>query len=273
MRRIILLAAFWVPLTVYSQTQDQSKARDSILLLGYFEKLNHTDLYSQDRQKYLDSILLIRPKAAYIWQQKAMPLFKQKKYSIGMAYLDKAVEYDTTGHWLEYRAFIKCIFQKDYQSAIADFSAAKQRNGFGFVMDHSYDFYTGLSYLQLNEFSKAANYIQTSIDYRVNKMNGAHYLENFYLGIVQMEMGQLDKAISLFDAALNDYSHFSDAKFYKAQCLLKSRKLDIATELFKEALKDLEKGFTINEDNVIYETYPYQVSKAWLAAIVKSFEK
>ena len=267
------MAAFWVPLFVYSQTGEQAKVRDSILLLKYFEKLNHTDLYSQERQNYLDSILLIKPKAAYLWQQKAMPLFKQKKYSIGMMYLDKAVDYDTTGHWLEYRAFIKCIFQKDYKSAIADFDIAKQKNGFGFIMDHSYDFYTGLSYLQLNEFSKAATSIQSSIDYREKKMNGAHYLENFYLGIVQMEMGQLDKAISLFDAALNAYSHFSDAKFYKAQCLLKLGKIDLAKPLYREALKDLEKGFTINEDNVIYEIYPYQVSKAWLTAIVQSFDK
>lgn len=268
MYKILLITVFVFPLKIYSQ----AKASDSLLLLTYFQKINQVDLYSQERQNYLDSILLLKPRAAYIWQQKAMPLFKQKKYSIGMMYLDKAVEYDTTAHWLEYRAFIKCIFQKDYNAAIADFDASKQKNGFGFVMDHSYAFYTGLCYLQLNEFSKAADYIQSSIDYRIAKMNGAHYLENFYMGIVQMEMGQLNKAIALFDAALNAYSRFSDSKFYKAQCLIKLKKIDSAIELFKEALKDLENGFTINEDNVIYESYPYQVSKSWLAAIVKSFD-
>jgi tetratricopeptide (TPR) repeat protein len=135
------------------------------------------------------------------------------------------------------------------------------------------DFYSGLSYLQLNEYLKASSSIQSSINYRERKMNGAHYLENFYMGIIEMEMGQLEKAISYFDAALNAYSHFSDAKFYKAQCLIKSKKIEFAKQLFKDALKDLEAGFTINEDNVIYETYPYQVSKAWLSAIVKSFDR
>lgn len=31
--------------------------------------------------------------------------------------------------------------------------------------------------------------------------------------------------------------------------------------LYKEAKEDAEKGFTINEDNTAYETYPYQ--KRW----------
>jgi len=76
------------------------------------------------RQLYIDSALNIVPKASQLWQQKAMPLFKQKKYEIAMPFLDSAVKYDKTKHWLEYRAFIKCIFQKSYRAAIKDFNLA-----------------------------------------------------------------------------------------------------------------------------------------------------
>ena len=43
---------------------------------------------------------------AYLWQQKAMPYFKAKKYEVGMQYIDKAVQYNPE-RWQSYRAFIK----------------------------------------------------------------------------------------------------------------------------------------------------------------------
>jgi hypothetical protein len=32
--------------------------------------------------------------------------------------------------------------------------------------------------------------------------------------------------------------------------------------LFKESKEDLENGYTINEDQIYYETYPYQLKKS-----------
>lgn len=87
-------------------------------------------MYSQDHQLYLDSVLSILPHSAYHWQPKAMPLYKQKKYEIGSAYLDSAVKYDDRQQYLEYRGFMKCIFQKTYKSAITDFEEAKKLQGF-----------------------------------------------------------------------------------------------------------------------------------------------
>ena len=36
---------------------------------------------------------------------------------------------------------------------------------------------------------------------------------------------------------------------------------ELADMLLEEAKKDLEKGYTINEDQVFYEMYPYQIRK------------
>src|SRR5690606_27741640 len=86
--------------------------------------------------------------------QKAMPYFKAKKYEIGMSLINKAVMYDPQ-RWQPYQAFIKCIFAKTYKEAIIDFQDCKKKWGNNYVMDHTFDFYIALSYLQLNEFRKA----------------------------------------------------------------------------------------------------------------------
>jgi hypothetical protein len=69
----------------------------------------------------------------------------------------------------------------------------------------------------------------------------------------------MGRRIIEFDKALKKYIRiFSDAKYYKI-CLarLESKKCIH----FIQKLKMLKKGYTINEDNTVYETYPYQ--KKW----------
>ncbi len=129
-------------------------AQEAIIDTAMLE-VNKHGLYTRERQEALDKALEEHPTIAYFWQQKAMPLFKQGKHEVGMEYIDKAVQYDRR-NYQEYRAFIKCIFAKTYRAAIEDFEDCKQRFGNNYVMDHSYDFHIALSYLQLNEFEKAA---------------------------------------------------------------------------------------------------------------------
>ncbi len=241
------------------------KGADSVKVLAFYKKAFSSDLFSQRRQSYLDSILMIRRDQAYAWQQKAMPLFKQKKYELGMTFLDSAVKYDNSYQWLEYRAFIKCIFQKSYRAALADLRASEKRNPGGIVMDHSYDFFSALCYLQLNRFDSAEFFLRRSVSEGVKRMGYAHHLEYLYVGIVQFEKGWYEAASRSFDDALMHYNRFSDAKYYKALCLKKLGRQQESLALLKEASADLKAGYTINEDNVIYEEWPYQLKKYWIA--------
>lgn len=217
--------------------------------------------FSPEWQQYLDSAIERNPNIAYVYQQKAMPLFKMRKYEAGLPHLDRAVELDSA-KYIDYRAFMKCIFSKSYTDAIADFKIAKRIKGAnGYVMDHSYDFYMGLSYLQLNKFDSAVNYFEKSID-NVRKQNGEswlHYLDLFYLGVAHMEIENHSKAITQFDKSLAIYSTFSDAEYYKSISLARLGKQSEAEALFKKARNDFRKGYTINEDNAFYEKYPYQL--------------
>nr|WP_315402755.1 tetratricopeptide repeat protein [uncultured Sphingobacterium sp.] len=235
---------------------------DSLNLIKYAKLVDVSPLYSLDRQKYLDSVLMIVPKNAYAWQQKAMPLFKQKKYELGMSYLDSAVKYDKTDHYLEYRAFVKCIFQKNYKGAIEDFKSVSKLKGNAYVMDHTYEFYVGLCHLQLNQFEQAEKLFSKNIEEDRKKLgkDWINCTSLFYQGICFYELGLTMKAIQSFENSLEHYNNFIDAKYYKAICLLKLDKKKEALVLLESAQNDLKKDFSFPETNAVYETYPYQVN-------------
>jgi len=199
------------------------------------------------------------PTIAYLWQQKAMPYYKAQKYDMGKPFLDKAVQYNKR-YYLPYRGFMKCIFSKDYQGAITDFKEAIDLYGNHFEMDHTYRFYIGLSYLQLNDFEKAEKtFDEDSREQKEKYGEELHHNFLFYHGISKMEMEKWEEAIELFNQSLYIYPTFSDAMYYKSVCLLRLGKYDEAIALNEKAEIEGKKGNTINEANVIYEKYPYQV--------------
>lgn len=188
-----------------------------------------------------------------------MPYFKIKKYEVGMEHLDNAVEYDAD-RYQPYRGFIKCIFAKTYHEAIIDFKESIEKWGDHYVMDHTYSFYIGLSYLQLNEFDKAEIYFENTITEQEEESEEAHYLDLFYYAITKYELEKYKEAILYFDKALEQYPQFSEVIYYKALSLRElGKSVEEYQDLLKQASEFAEKGYTINEDNVIYEFYPYQV--------------
>lgn len=216
-------------------------------------------MFSKQWQDEIDAGLKKDSTIAYLWQQKAMPYFKLRKYEIGMPFIDKAVKYDPK-EWQPYRAFIKCIFAKTYKESINDFEDCIKKYGNRYIMDHTYGFYIGLCYLQLNEYEKAEKQFKEYIDDIFKNRQGLqHPTALFYYGIAKYEQEKWDDAIIEFDKALKIYSNFSDVKFYKAMTLIRLNKMKEANVLLEEGKKNADMGFTINEDNANYEKYPYQV--------------
>lgn len=213
---------------------------------------------SYEYQDWLDKGLEQDSTISYLWQQKAMPLFKQRKYEVGMQYIDKAVFYNEK-RYLPYRAFIKCIFSKQYREAITDFQKCIDKYGNSYEMDHTYAFYIGISHLQLNEFQKAEEVLSKDIQEQDDRFGEAHHLDLFYLGIAKYEQQKWQEAITEFDKSITEYPEFAEPQYYKAIALLRLGKEDEAKKLFDKAIKNGNDGYTINEDNAIYETYPYQI--------------
>ena len=235
---------------------------DSLRIVEYWKQANYAGLYSNQRQKYLDSALLLKPDSAYFWQQKAMPLYKSRKYSVGKPFLENAAKHNPE-KYLEYSGFMKCIFSKEYEESIAELLEVKKRFGASYVMDHTYDFYIGLDYLQLNQYDKAKEHLllsqkQQYADFPNDEPEEAcHYLDWFYLGVVEYELENFEVAVEHFNMSLKVYKNFGDAMYFKAICLRNLNRLEEAKEVFDLAVKNNQN--TINEDNVFYEIYPYQI--------------
>lgn len=140
-------------------------------------------------------------------------------------------------------------------------------------MDHSYDFYIGLSYLQLNQLQKAEEYLKTSIDYSEKKWKEAHFNEYFYLAIIKMEQENLPESMVYLDKALRIYKEFPDALYYKALLLEVQSKYLEAKDLIDQALQNMSKGYSFNEDNANYEDYPYQIKRDWLTYELEILKK
>lgn len=253
-----------IPFVFHAQNEGDDDSQNAVIE-EYLYKCAYKYNYAFQMKEWQDCIdagLKKDSTIAYLWQQKAMPYFKERKYEIGMPFIDKAVKYNAK-RWQPYRAFIKCIFAKTYKDAIVDFEECKIKFGDGFVMDHPYDFYIALGYLQLTEFSKAEKLLQQYVNESLKNRgeDWVHHTALFYLGISKYEQGRYNEAIAEFDRSLKKYPNYSDVKTYKGICLYKLGKKEEADIYLKEAEEDYKQGYKINEDNVAYETYPYQVRR------------
>ena len=262
-KTIILLILFQLSYSTLAQINSEITKKNQEAIIEEYST-NCAQKYSYNYQmgewqNCLDEGLKKDSTVAYLWQQKSMPYFKARKYEVGMQYVDKAVKYNPK-EWQPYRAFIKCIFAKTYKEAIIDFEDCIKKYGNGYRMDHTYGFYIGLCYLQLNEYEKAEKlFKEYNDDIFKNRQGLEHPTALFYFAVSKYEQKKWEEAIVIFDKAIRIYPNFSDAKYYKAICLSRLGKNEESSKLYKEAEKDAKIGYTINEDNTIYETYPYQV--------------
>lgn len=260
-----MLICLLVLACTHAKAQNSTARQDSIIV-KYLNGCAYKNHYlAQSWDDCIKEGLKQDSTIALLWQQRALPLWKTRKYEQALTYYDKAVVYDRE-RYLGRRGFLKCIFQKNYRDAITDMEAAEREFGYGIQNDHSYQFYIGLCYLQLNEFGVAEQILEKEFVRKVKERGEdmVHHLELFYLGIVQYELRNYDKAILYFDKALRAYSNFSDVQYYKGLCLLQKGDKENGCNLMLVAKSNFEKGYTINEDDVFYETYPYQVN--WFMA-------
>src|ERR1044072_4028229 len=114
-------------------------------------------------QVALDAAIMIDSTVATLWQWKGMPYFKDGNYAEAFRCYNKAVQYDPV-NYLPLRAFMKAIFLKDYEGAIAEFLTCKERHFGEGLMDHSYDFFLALSYKEAGDLAKADSFLSLSIN-------------------------------------------------------------------------------------------------------------
>lgn len=239
----------------------ENKAFRDTLISRYLENKAHKISYNDPKfQIYCDSVIMICPNVSYAYQQKSMPYMKAGNYQKGMIYLNKAVDVDPE-QYTDYRAFMKCIFTKDYKGAITDFMEAEKLNPKRFVMDHSYPFYRGLCYLELKKYDLAENEFLKDIFMQTNgdTSKTAHFNSYLYLGILYYEMKLLDKAVVFLTKSISEYQNLPESNYYLALSIEANNK-QRAKELMEIARNSKLSGLKMNEDNEIYTNYPHQIS-------------
>jgi tetratricopeptide (TPR) repeat protein len=269
MKKIFTLS-FLLLFTISCKSQNEdvaTKSHEEIVIETYLKNgaWNHHYL-TKEWDEWINKGLQQDSTIAYLWQQKALPFWKQKKYQLAISYYNKAVELDKK-QWLSRLAFLKCIFAKDYNGSLADIMAYKKEFGSTYEQDHSLEVYMGICYLQLNQFDKAFKILKENIENQ-EKEHGTdwvHYLDRYYFAIANYELNNYQAAISEFDKVLKEYPNFSDAQYYKSICLNYLGQKENAKTLMAQGKSNFENGNTFNEDSNQYENYPYQITWQWKA--------
>ncbi len=230
------------------------------------------DLHSREWQTCLDSAIVKKPKYSYLYQQKAMPFIKSGDYYNAIKNLDKAVRIDQK--YLDYRAFIKLFFLRDYDGAIEDFKQANRLFPDSYIMDHDYNFYLALAFLMKKELDISDYYFSKSFELEFSHgFDWVHYLNYYYYSILKFEMNENDLAFGAINSCLKLYRDFPDALYWKAKILMKLDKNEKALEVSEKAFLYLKQGNTNNEDNERYVNYPYQISEVEIVDIIKKIEQ
>lgn len=264
---ILYLSLIFVPLTGYSQATidcESQTVRDSLL-----------EMYSQKAWKFgynhpswiasWDSLIAICPNIAEAYREKAIPFLKSGAYANAFELEDKAVELDPKS-WLPYRGFLHCIFTKNYEKALADFDAAENLTPGASVMDHTYSFFKGLSYLGLSNLPMAEqSFIRDIEQQRKGTGNDVHFNSLLYLGIVRLEMKKFEMAEKDLRACISYYAQLPEANYYLAMTLKAIGNPDAET-YFNKAKQYCQQGYKLNEDNEVYVNYPRQISLAEIEA-------
>lgn len=116
-------------------------------------------------------------------------------------------------------------------------------------MDHSYEFYIGLSYLQLNEFEKAEQLFKEESKEQAAR-GQPHHLGLFYFGIANYKGSGKKPSINLTEVwcCIHNFRMYS-IPYYKAVSMARLGYREEAEALFKESETNREIEYTINECN------------------------
>lgn len=255
---------------IYGQHNETSeKSNEEAIIEQYLKNgaWNHHYL-SKEWQEWIDKGIQADSTIAFLWQQKALPYWKQKKYPLAINFFNKAVALDRKS-WLPRLCYLKCIFAKDYVGALADLTACQKEFGQLFEQDHPLMFYTGICHLQLNQFEDAVRVLKSNIEFleKTFSAENVHYLDRYYLAIAYYELNNYELANKELDTVLITYPNFSDAQYYKSLCLHYLGDHENAQHLMITGKSNFEKKITFNEDGNLYETYPYQLTWQWKSGL------
>jgi tetratricopeptide (TPR) repeat protein len=237
------------------------QVQDSLFQV-YSRKAHAAGFDSPGWDQAYDNLLQICPNIAEAYQEKGLPHIARRNLEKVFEYNDQAVALDPQ-RWTAYRGYLHCLLAKNYEKAIADFEAAEKLTPNAFTMDHTFSFFTALSYMELGNYEKAETYFLKDIaqQKRGEGKNDIHYNTLLYFGIMYYLQNEMDKAESRLRECLQLYEQHPTANYYLAM-IMKITGNKQAKSYFEKARQYMEEGYQINEPNTRFVPYPRQVTLA-----------
>lgn len=257
--RCLLSAALCILAGLSANAQSSALCDNAALRDSLAQRVYQTHSYTgQAYQDACDSLLSMCPTWDNVYQMKAMPFIKKGRAAEAYFWLDKAVDLNPAEH-LDYRAFLKCIFTKDYAGALNDFAEAEKLQPGGGLMDHSYRFYTALCHIGLGEFAKAVTLLDSLANAQETRLKTAHFNTYFYQGLTHHLAGQNETAETALNHCLAIHPQHPDAHFYLGRILKAQGEGKKAKTHFQSCISALKAGYNNSEDQESYIRYPYEV--------------
>ena len=266
-KSLILYLSFFISISSCGQKSGldckNAHIRDSLISKYLDEGAEKLDnLYDDPKwQLYCDSLIALCPCIAESYQMKAVPFIKNGEYEDAFKLNNKAVELDPK-RFLAYRGFLKCIFTKDYIGALKDFNEIESLNPDGYEMDHTYPFYKGLCNLELKNFHEAEVNFKKDIALQQKNIKelAVHFNSLLYIGILYYEIGDNIKAQEYLTKCLSVYKQLPEANFYLGLVFKRQGKISEGQKLLQAAKEFMREGYRLNEGNIFYVNYPYQIT-------------
>ena len=200
-----------------------------------------------------ETALEYNPENSDAWMERSVKFNKAGDFEQGFEYLNKAVELEPLKH-LGYRGWIRLRKMRDFDKALMDFDRLDSLtpNVADAPWGEDIDFLRGECHFGGKNYTKAIESFNRSIE---NQGEDWVDLQTFvYLGLCELELDNLEKAVSGFKRALEQSENVCEAHFGLARTY---RKLGNA-ELEKMHIQKAENNIGYKRDDP-YNEYQNEI--------------
>ncbi|MCB0546927.1 MAG: tetratricopeptide repeat protein [Phaeodactylibacter sp.] len=167
-------------------------------------------------QQHFDRSIELCPDFAYSYMEKAVPFLKRGAFIQWKKLIDKAVELDPK-EYLGYRGWCRLQFLRDYEGAISDIERLKALVdydiGFCQTGDYHLNIALALCYKELGQLDKARSLFEEYL-----QAEGAYVgLYDFYhLGVLEYETGNYQTAIEHLTRQIRENDYLGETYYFLA---------------------------------------------------------
>lgn len=247
---------------------EERKALSKTLFEEEFVKHDHFGPIqgSPESMTLLDKIIKLDPDNCDALRELSVAYLKRGMPNYWKPRFDEAVACNPK-IWQPHRGYLYLWFYRDYKKAIRDFNASDTLtpNFIDAPQGHSVDYWRGIAYLGLKEYTNSIFYFDKHIK-KVSEDSGEDWVEPntfLYLGIGYYENAEFEKAKLSILKSLQSFKDFSaDAHYYLALLQLRDNNYELALGSIAKAIENYETGYYERRDYVeaIRQVYPEQLS-------------